>query len=358
MGPANTDDRDLDGRIRGPELRLSAHHPADLRRSQRAGPGDAVHPEQHRHDPARLRPVRLDFDAIPAGHFDQPDVTRDRAIDRPEPAAVGLPAAQADAREHAAAPNVLQLRRRGHGSLRLHRRGQLRPQPRSLCATGDAGRPRTRPLESGEPQQRQLELGQPAPRLHPRHRAGHAAGQRGRAQFNRPECQPAAGHPERSARLVARRPGGHSTAHLLRHPDERLRHRRRRYAGIRLSVGDHHGRRLQQLVRHDGHQARHAADQAAVRRPIRRPEPAHQQPGERQQSAADAAFDPGARPADRAIPALRQGPVPGRDRQRQARLCPRRLHHHGQLPGRQRLQPGQRLSSERPGGRSVQLHSE
>ena len=255
---------------------------------------------------------------------------------------MGLPAAPADPGQYAAHPQLLQLRRRGHGSVRVHRRGCLYPQSRSLRAPGDARRQRAGSIEGRGPQQRELELGQPASGLYARHRAGDAAGQRSGSQQHRPERKSAPGDPERAAGLVAGSAGRYPAAHLLRHPDNRgLRDRGRGNPGVRLSIGHDYGRRVQQLDGHDRHQAGHSPDQAAFRRSFWRPQLAHQQPGERQQPASDEALNPGARPGNRAVPSVRQGSVSGRDLERAPRLHARCLYDYGRPAGRQQLRPEQ-----------------
>ena len=85
---------------------------------------------------------------------------------------------------------------------------------------------------------------------------------------------------------------------------------------------------------HDRDQARHDAAAAAVRAPLPRPRPAHQRPGHRRQPAAVPPLAGRPAAADRAVPALRQGPVPRHRRRRPARLRPGRLHDQRPVPER------------------------
>ena len=127
-------------------------------------------------------------------------------------------------------------------------------------------------------------LGQPADHLHARRRGRDGAGQRGRqpGPAEPPHRQPAAG-------LGRRRADDHPAADLLRGTAVVL-HRHRR-AGGRVRLSDRRqrhrrvGRRPDALDRHDRGQARQHADAAPVRRPLPRPRPAHQRPGDGRQPA-------------------------------------------------------------------------
>ncbi len=132
VGAADPDRRSVARRVRRTGFRLPAHHPAVRRGPQPADAGNALHPEQHRHDPARVQPEWLDQRPVSTRRAERPDdphtgVAHKRAIHDPEPAPVGLPAARPDARQHAAAPELLQLRRCRHGQVHLH--GPRRPAP-------------------------------------------------------------------------------------------------------------------------------------------------------------------------------------------------------------------------------------
>jgi hypothetical protein len=140
------------------------------------GPGDAVHPEQHRHDPAGVQPQRLDERrrTSPARR----SASRRSRASSPRSRTCGCGTTGRSARRSA----TCSFSATTTASATWTRTGTssptrgLRAQSGSVRAPGDARRPRAGPDEGRQPQQRQLQLGQPAPRLHPRHRAGDAAG--------------------------------------------------------------------------------------------------------------------------------------------------------------------------------------
>ena len=162
---------------------------------------------------------------------------------------------------------------------------------------------------------------------------------------------------------IGRSPGDHPAADLLRRAPERLDHHRGPPERVRLPGRHHeHGRRERirpdhPLDRQLGHPARHDLVPAAVRAPVPRSQPADQRPGHGRQPAPVPSIDLRAAAADRAVPALRQGPVPGRHRRRAPRLHPGRLHDLRPVPERPVVRPG--LPAEhRPRRRRLQLHPE
>jgi len=108
--PLTVDGGGVDRRLRGARLRLPADRPASGGRAQPAGPGDALHSEQHRHDTARFQPDRLVDRFIYTGLDAHSGFAGCRAADDPEPAPVGLPTPRANAQQHAIDPQLLQLR--------------------------------------------------------------------------------------------------------------------------------------------------------------------------------------------------------------------------------------------------------
>ncbi len=114
----------------------------------------------------------------------------------PERALVGLPATRRDARPDPDRPLLLRLHRRRHRPLRDRRRPAAGPPLGARAGPGEG---------------RHLVLGQPAAHLHPRHRRGDGARQRG---HERRAAAPA--HPRSAARVGPRRARDHRAADLLR----------------------------------------------------------------------------------------------------------------------------------------------
>ena len=246
---------------------------------------------------------------------------------------VGLPAAPGHARPAPDAAQVLRLHGRGRGPLRDRRHRTPGLDLRSRAGPGP------------EPERRGLH--QPADHLHPRHRRGHDPGQRGRqrgpaAHLHR---QPAAGVDERG-------PGHHGAADLLRRARQRLRRHGR--AAQRVRLPDRRGRRGRRdrdgdaLDRHDRDPAGHDPEPPAVRRAVQGPGPAHQRPAHELEPAAVPSFAVGPASPGRAVPQVRQGPVPRHRRRRPARLHPGRLHGLRCVPERPGVRPG-RAARDRAG---------
>ena len=181
-------------------------------------------------------------------------------------------------------------------------------------APGDAVGPRAG--ARAEPERDRL--GQPADRLHPRRRRRDGPGQRGRQRGPAAAArqQPAAG-----LRSAVRRPID-PAPDLLR----RAARARTSWSGrSRTSSTTRPARATPsgsigtetRWTGHDRDHARQHADAAALRAALPRPRPADQRPGHRR-AASCSSIARSERPAvaDRAVPALRQGPVPRHRRQR------------------------------------------
>ena len=130
-----------------------------------------------------------------------------------------------------------------------------------------------------------------------------------------------------------------------------LRRRRREAGRVRLS--DRRGRPVRcgrhrdVLDGHDRREDRQHADAAALRTALPRPRPAHQRPGHREQPAPLPPLARGPPGPHRAVPAFRQGPVPGRRRDRAASSTsrtPTRPRTGSRTP-----RPSTRRPSSRPG---------
>ena len=290
--------RDLVRRLDPPRAPLPGGDPALQRRPQHVRPGGAVHREQHRDDAARLRHRRLG----------EPPLRRDGAADaggdrergghvhqRPP---VGLPAAPDDPRPGPERPPVLRLRRRRHRPLR-HRRH---------AAPGDAVRPRAR------------DRAQPAGR-----RAGSTSGSStptasasrwSRSTRSRTEGQPRLWVRDLPPRRRTRAPEIIQPRIYFGEADAHYVVVARQAARVRLPARHERGRRRRDDVvdRRHGRPARLDPQPAAVRAPVPGPRPADLGPGHGRQPAAVPPDDGRPAAADRAVPALRQGPVPRRRR--------------------------------------------
>ena len=170
-------------------------------------------------------------------------------------------------------------------------------------------------------------LGQPADHLHPRHRRGDGAGQRGRRE-GQPQLiirEPAARSRPRARRRSPSRGSTSASAPATTsssapsRPSSTTRSARPRAPA---ATGD----RRPRWTGTTGDPPRHDPLAAPVRAALPRPQPADQRPGDRRQPAPLPSLAGRSAAAHRAVPALRQGPVPRRRRRRPAGLHPGRLH--------------------------------
>ena len=121
--------------------------------------------------------------------------------------------------------------------------------------------------------------------------------------------------------------------------------RRRRGAPARVRLPARRGRRHRAPVRRragparPGIAPRHDAQPPAVRAPLPRPGPADQRPGDDRQPAPLPSHAERSAAADRAVPAVRQGPVSRHRRRRAAQLHPGRLHDERPVPARPGVRP-------------------
>ena len=175
-------------RLAGDRPDLPVGHPAVLGRPEQVRPGAAVHRQQHRDDPARLRPRRLGEPAVQGRPAADPGPGRLGGGHLPERPALGLPSAPGHARPAPDRPPVL----------RLHGRRHRPVHDRRPAAPGDALRARAR--ARAEPQRDRL--GEQADRVHPRHRRRDGAGQRG---HQRGPAEPLHRRTCRRSRWTARR---------------------------------------------------------------------------------------------------------------------------------------------------------
>ena len=256
---------------------------------------------------------------------------------------MGLPAAADNPRSTPDGAPLLRLHGRGRRSLR-HR---WRRTPGDAVGTGALAR--AEPAGDW--------LGQPADPLHARDRCRDGPGQRGgqRGPAAPVHRQPAAG-------LDGRRTADHPASRLLRRAPELVRRRRRAAERVRLS---HRRERRRRLDRDpdamDGDhrdQARQHVDATPVLAPVPGPRPADQRPGDAEQPAALPSF--AERPADphRAVPSLRQGPVPRHRRRRPDGLRAGRLHVIRSIPERPGVRPGRVARPTRARSGAAQLHPE
>ena len=188
--------------------------------------------------------------------------------------AVGLPAARRHPRPAPDGPAVLRLHRRRHRPLHDRRRRSARSCSPAASST----------LEQNPSGGR---VHEPADHLHPRHRAGDGAGQRGRqrgpaAAVHR---QPAAGLDAPAPRTITEpriyfgeRPSG---VRRHRRPPDTSSTTRPARAMRPARPGPRRAGRAT-----TGINARHDPDAAALRRPVPRPGPAHQRPGHGREPAA------------------------------------------------------------------------
>ena len=322
--------------------RLPRPRPAPECRARSAEQGDAVHRQQHQHDPGGVRHHRLGTAGLRWRSAAHPGGGHVRGVDLPERPALGLPPAQGLAGAAPDGPPVLRLPGRRH-----------RPLPdRRHEAPGDAVGPRAGPR--AQPAGR--DVGQPADHLHPRDRHGDGSGQRG--DRGRPA---APDHPGPAIHVARWRAAGDPTPDLLRGATERLDHHRRPPGRVRLSGRDHGHRRSagtgpdHPLERNERGEAGHDPLASPVRPPLPRPQPAHQRPGDRRQPAPVPPLDRRSAAPHRAVPPVRQGPLPGRDRGRSVRLHPGRLHHQRPLPERPVARSGRAAGREQPGPGALQL---
>ena len=156
---------------------------------------------------------------------------------------------------------------------------------------------------------RRRQLGQPADHLHPRHRPRD-----GPVNEVTTEGQPRLWVRDLPPVLEQRRAGDHAAAHLLR----RAADNHYVVVGARQPEFDYprrqRGRRRtdDRVDRHDRHHAGLDADPAAVLAPVPRPRPADLRPDHRPTASCCSTGRWRSGWGDRAVPALRQGPVPRR----------------------------------------------
>ena len=254
--------------------------------------------------------------------------SRQRGVDLPERPPLGLPAAQGLARPAPDRPPVLRLLGRRH-----------RPLPdRRPEAPGDALGPRA----GARAQPAGRDLGQPADHLHPRHRRRDGPGQRGRPRQGQP--QPVIRDLPPTS-LGGAPPVTQPRIYFGERP-ERLDHHRRPSGRVRLPGRDQRRPTAAGTGPDDPLDAARRGSSSTdplrllFAAPLPRPQPAHQRPGHRRQPAPVPPQPRRPAAAHRAVPALRQGPLPGRRRRTAGRLHPGRLHDQRPLPERPVVRPG------------------
>ena len=155
--------------------------PALRGRSEPAGPGIALHQEQHRHDAAGLQPDRLDRHDVHARLHRHPIDRRQRSRRRSRTSACGTTGRSA--RPSTGCRSIRQYYSFADVDTDRYTftdAASCSPQPapcvrQVMIAGRELDRDPACPAD-----QRRPELGQPAHHLHPRLRPGHGPGQRGR----------------------------------------------------------------------------------------------------------------------------------------------------------------------------------
>ena len=229
----------------------------------------------------------------------------------------------------------------------------------ATSSTATSARSCCRPASSPSPRRpSRHELGQHRDHLHPRHR---------RWRWCRSTRSSRQGQPRLWIRDLP--PVSTSGAPEITQPRiyfgetvDRLRHGRRPAGRVRLPAGPASGTPAPTPAPSTAGPATPASSStrrwpAPVRAPVPRPRPADQRPDHRRQPAPVPPLARRPPAADRAVPALRQGPVPGRADDGRTRLHPGRLHDQRPLPERRRRSSRTSdLESTDLGRRAVQLH--
>ena len=322
--------------------RLPGLHPAVPGGARGVLEGAALHPAQHRGDPAGAG-ARPDPDRAVQVHAgpgpDDPGHRRQPRHDPQHPAARPVDR-DADLPEPAEPVRLLPVQRARRRPLPDRRDQPRRHERHAPGGQHPGGARRPRPLHQRHPT---AVLGGQPPRLHPRLRPGPGTGQH--HQPGRPAQLPGQGRPRRRRQRSAQPEDRPAPAVLRREPAGVRRHQHRPRRG-RLH-GRRRGRGPEPLHRLRRGEARLLRPQGGVRPALRRLEPDRLELPHQRLAHRVRAGHPEPHREGRPVHAVGRRPVPGRA-ERPDRLHLGRLHQHRPLPqrraGRQRRSDGR----ERP----------